>query len=102
LSEVLANNQKNKNNAQVSIAESTTDCNDVRFLKSLGLVVLLGTDSHVTKGKYYTSCLGTRGTIIKAKKFNYTTFMQALKDNSFGYFSVDDTFRESINCDLNL
>jgi hypothetical protein len=71
---------------QVSIVETTTNIFSARYLKSLDLTVLLGTDIH-PKNMKYNSYLGSKGTIIGYDEFNYETFMDSLKDNSFGYFS---------------
>ncbi|MFA5332974.1 MAG: hypothetical protein WC376_00570 [Candidatus Nanoarchaeia archaeon] len=102
VSEALICNPKNGNKSKVNIVESTTDCEEAIFLKSLNLTVLLGTDIHPNKNKKYASYLGSRGTIIKSDKFNYNTFMQALQENSFGYFSKTVKANELITCSSKL
>lgn len=72
-------------NDEVKIVESTTDLFHACFLKALNLTVLLGTDVH-PKGMF-TSYLGSKGTLIESDTFNYTNFMEGLKNNTFGYFS---------------
>jgi len=73
---------------QVRIVESTTDLFTACSLKLRGLTALLGSDIHPGCKNFYSNYLGSKGIIIQADKFSYQTFMAALKENSFGYFSI--------------
>ena len=69
------------------VIESTADLFNALSLKSMGFKTLLGTDAHPDKKGEY-KYLGHNGIIINSTDFNYKNFMEALKSDEFGYFSI--------------
>jgi len=69
------------------VIESTTDLFNVLSLKSMGFKTLLGTDAHPDKKGEY-KYLGYNGLIIDSNDFNYKIFIDALKADKLGYFSI--------------
>jgi hypothetical protein len=69
-----------------SIVESTSDLFEALSLRVKNHISLLGTDAHPDKNFNY-NYLGKKGLLIKANEFNYEVFMNALKNQTFGYFS---------------
>jgi hypothetical protein len=69
-----------------SIMESTSGIFDAINLKLNNHIALLGTDAHPSINSKY-NFLGKNGILIKGDDFNYKSFIDALKNDSLGYFS---------------